>query len=229
MEELRSVAARLRDVVDAAGVAPSHVMALLVIASCACAGMVALWWTAQPTPVAAPAPVPSAVAGTGPTPVAEAPSAGPVVVHVSGAVVSEGVIELPAGARVIDAVEAAGGSRRGARTDQLNLARIVRDGEQIHVPPRGAPQVAVPATGGDAGAAVAGTTGAPGALPAGVLNLNTASVVELETLPDVGPVLAGRIVAHRDSIGGFTTVEQLLEVDGIGDKTFATLRELVTV
>jgi competence protein ComEA len=89
--------------------------------------------------------------------------------------------------------------------------------------------VAVPATGGEAGAAVAGTAGAPGALPAGVLNLNTASVVELETLPDVGPVLAGRIVAHRDSIGGFTTVEQLLEVDGIGDKTFATLRELVTV
>ena len=189
MEELRSAAARLRDVVDGAGMAPSHVMALLVIASCACAGLVALWWTARPAPVAAPAPVPSAVAVPSTTPVDPPPSAGPVVVHVSGAVVSEGVIELATGARVIDAVEAAGGPRRRARTDQLNLARIVRDGEQIHVPTAGSPPVAVPATGGDAGAADAGTAGASGALPAGAVNLNAASVAELETLPDVGPVL----------------------------------------
>ena len=82
--------------------------------------------------------------------------------------------------------------------------------------------------GGDVapGGAVGGIA-APGA--AAVVDLNTASAAELETLPDIGPVLAGRIVAHRDSIGGFTSVEQLLDVDGIGDKTFAALYDLVTV
>lgn len=223
---------RLRDSVARLQLTPAHVAALLVLASCACAGLVALWWTSRPAPAAAPLPVlPTAIAAAvgGTEPTAGVPSAGPVVVHVSGAVASEGVIELVAGSRVIDAVEAAGGPRRRARTDQLNLARVLRDGEQIHVPTTGAVRGPAPdiAGGGTAPGSDIGGTAAPGA--SGVLSLNTASVAELETLPHLGPVLAGRIVAHRDSIGGFTSVEQLLEVDGIGDKTFAALRDLVTV
>lgn len=224
---------RLRDATTRLQLTPGHVAALLVLASCACAGLVALWWTARPSPVAGPvlsrSPTASDVALPGAAQVDPAPSAGTVVVHVSGAVASEGVVELATGARVIDAVEAAGGARRRAHTDQLNLARVVRDGEQIHVPTAGSPPAAVPAAGGDAGAQSSDTAGTSGAPPADPVDLNTASVAELEALPDVGPVLAGRIVAHRDSIGGFTTVEQLLEVDGIGDKTFAALRVLVTV
>lgn len=228
---------RLRAVVAGLELGPGSIAALAVLASCACAGLVVLWWTARPVPDPTVAP---AVAGAGTTvaPAAPAPasgpepvaSSGPVVVHVSGAVASAGVIELAAGSRVIDAVEAAGGARRRARTDGLNLARVVQDGEQIHVPTRGEAAAAVVAGSGSA----AGTTAAapraavPGT-PAAPLSLNTATAAELEALPNVGPVLAGRIVAHRDSIGGFTAVEQLLEVDGIGEKTFAALRELVTV
>lgn len=226
VERIRDAAARLQ-------LTPAHVAALLVLASCACAGLVALWWTARPVPAAAPLPVlpsmPTAAATRDTGRSAAMASAGPVVVHVSGAVASEGVIELAAGSRVIDAVEAAGGPRRRARTDQLNLARVLNDGEQIHVPTTGSAQVSGPgpgvgrpAHGNDTGGAAA-----PGA--SDVVSLNTASVAELETLPDIGPVLAGRIAAHRASIGGFTAVEQLLEVDGIGDKTFAALRDLVTV
>ncbi|HSJ44765.1 MAG TPA: helix-hairpin-helix domain-containing protein [Euzebyales bacterium] len=226
VERIRDAAARLQ-------LTPAHVAALLVLASCACAGLVALSWTARPVPIAAPAPVlpstPADGATDEPGRLAVGPSAGPVVVHVSGAVASEGVIELAAGSRVIDAVQAAGGPRRRARTEQLNLARVLRDGEQIHVPTTGSMQVPAPDPGGGdvaPGGAVGGIA-APGA--AAVVDLNTASAAELETLPDIGPVLAGRIVAHRDSIGGFTSVEQLLDVDGIGDKTFAALHDLVTV
>jgi competence protein ComEA len=223
---------RLRDAVARLELTPAHVAALLVVASCACAGLVALWWTARPAPAAAPLPaLPTATAAAvgGMERPAGAPSAGPVVVHVSGAVASEGVIELGAGSRVIDAVEAAGGPRRRARTDQLNLARVLRDGEQIHVPTTGSVQGFAPdiASGAVAPDGDIGGTAEPGT--SDLVSLNSASVAELEALPDVGPVLAGRIVAHRDSIGGFTSVEQLLEVDGIGDKTFAALRDLVTL
>lgn len=225
------LADRLRDSAARLQLTPGNVAALVVLASCACAGLVALWWTARPVPAVGSAPPLAALSSADPTAMAAprgaARSEGPVVVHVSGAVASEGVIELAAGARVIDAIEAAGGARRRARTDQLNLARVVRDGEQIHVPVTGSP---VAASGGPpVGAGTAGTADAAGPAVVGTVNLNTATAIELEALPDVGPVLAGRIMAHRDAIGGFTAPEQLLEVEGIGDKTFAALRDLVTM
>lgn len=204
---------RLRAAGEALEIAPTHIVALLIVASCACAGLVALWWSAGPA--AAPAQPPAGLA-TDPVLGSAAPSpATPdrVVVHVSGAVAEPGVRTLSGDSRVDDAVMAAGGATRAARTDQLNLARPLRDGEQIHVP-----------TASEAAVAVTGGSG-----PAGLVNLNRATVAELEELPGVGPVLAERIITHRETQGGFRNVADLQQVSGIGEKTFADLEDLVTV
>ncbi|MET9066248.1 ComEA family DNA-binding protein [Streptosporangium sandarakinum] len=136
-----------------------------------------------------------------------------VVVHVTGKVRRPGVITLPAGSRVTDAVRAAGGVRRGAGTGHLNLARRLVDGEQIDVGAPG-PAVAPPA----------------GADPAeAVIDLNTATPQQLEQLPGVGEVLARRIVEYRDGHGGFRAVEQLREISGIGDRKYAEMKDRVRV
>jgi competence protein ComEA len=214
---------RLRAAGQALEIAPNHVIALLVLASCACAGLVVLWWTAGPA--TAPAGPPAGLTATPPPP-SGAPSVAPAdqtVVHISGAVASPGVRTLPADARVDDAVRAAGGARPSARTDQLNLARPLRDGEQIHVPT--ASEVAADAASATGG----GSTAATGAGPAGLVNLNRATAAELEELPGVGPVLAERIMAFREANGGFRSVSELQQVSGIGEKTYAELEHLVTV
>ncbi|MET8382103.1 ComEA family DNA-binding protein [Streptosporangium canum] len=136
-----------------------------------------------------------------------------VTIHVTGKVRRPGVITLPAGSRITDAVRAAGGVRKGASTGPLNLARKLVDGEQIIV--------------GAAGpAAAAPPTADPAPI---VLDLNTATPQQLEQLPGVGEVLARRIVEYRDGHGGFRTVEQLREVSGIGDRKYAEIREKVHV
>jgi len=150
-----------------------------------------------------------------------------VTVDVAGKVRRPGIVVLDAGARVVDALEGAGGARPGVDLVGLNLARLLVDGEQIVV---GAPAGAAvaPVTGpatGSSGATVPGTTGAPGAL----VDLNLASQPELEELPEVGPVTAAAIIAWREENGGFSAVTELLEVDGIGDKTLEQLTPLVTV
>ncbi len=126
---------------------------------------------------------------------------------------------LDAGARVIDALKAAGGARPGVDLTSLNLARLLVDGEQIVVgvaAPTGLPgATAVPVP--------------PGATTGPLVNINTADQTLLETLPDVGPVTAEAIIAWRTEHGGFTAVDELLEVDGIGDATLATLTPHVTV
>jgi competence protein ComEA len=145
-----------------------------------------------------------------------------IVVDVSGKVREPGVHRLPAGSRVADALRAAGGVRPGTNTDALNRARFLVDGEQVVVgpPPEGAPV----GTGAGAGAA---TGAAPGAPPAAPVSLNTATVDQLDTLPGVGPVLAGHIIEYRTSHGGFRSVDELREVNGIGERRFADLRDLV--
>ncbi|MFE0133708.1 helix-hairpin-helix domain-containing protein [Streptomyces sp. NPDC059037] len=145
-------------------------------------------------------------------------AAGGVVVDVSGKVRSPGILRLPAGSRVADALKAAGGVRPGADLDGLNRARLLIDGEQVVV---GAPATA-PAVPG-AGAA-AGPTGASPAAPVG---LNTATAEQLDGLPGVGPVLAQHIIDYRTEHGGFRSVDELREVNGIGDRRFADLRNLV--
>ena len=129
--------------------------------------------------------------------------------------------EFQPGQRVVDAVNAAGGATKKADLDLLNLAALLTDGEQILVPGHGA--VVVPPPGGIA--SPGGTTGASG----GLVNVNTATETELESLPGVGPVLAEAIIAYRTEHGPFPTVDALDDVSGIGPATLDQLRPLVTV
>jgi competence protein ComEA len=149
-----------------------------------------------------------------------APSPVVVVVHVAGWVRRPGVYELEQGDRVIDAIEAAGGARRGAELDALNLAALVTDAQQVLVPrkSRAAPDGSAVDPGGGS---VSG--------PPGLLNLNTATAEELETLPGIGPVLAASILDYREQNGPFTTVDELLDVSGIGEARLEDIRDLVTV
>ncbi|RZS59073.1 competence protein ComEA [Microcella putealis] len=143
-----------------------------------------------------------------------------VLVHVAGAVANPGVVELAEGARVLDAVARAGGAADDAELTAVNLARVVVDGEQIVVPRVGE----VPAAAPGSPASGAASSGA-----AGLVNLNVADATTLETLPGVGPAIAARIIAWRDENGPFRSVDELLAVSGIGEKTLDGFRELVTV
>ena len=145
-----------------------------------------------------------------------------VFVHVSGAVRSSGLVELESGARVADAVEAAGGADDDACLDAVNLARKVEDGEHVHIPSvEEYEQVGeAPVKTGEAQAAEGSS---------GKVNINTASAAELEELPGIGPSTAGKIVADRESNGAFDSVEDLMRVSGIGEKKFASLEGLVCV
>lgn len=141
------------------------------------------------------------------------PAASTVVVHVAGQVAQPGVVTLPSGSRVVDAIEAVGGAGTEADLTAVNLARVVVDGEQILVP---RPGEARPDQGGgtDAG---------------GTVDLNSADVALLDTLPGIGPVLAQRIVDWRADHGRFTSVDELTEVSGIGPALLGDVRDLVSV
>ena len=147
--------------------------------------------------------------------VAGSDGGGPLVVHVAGAVRAPGIYRLRAGARVADAVRRAGGARRRADLSAVNLASELQDGRQVLVPLR--------AAGGGA-AAVAGAT-APG-VP---LDLNTATVEQLDELDGIGPATAQQIVSYREAHGGFGSVEELDQVPGIGETRLAALRDKVRV
>jgi competence protein ComEA len=153
-----------------------------------------------------------------PVPVAAAPATRPVLVHVVGAVRRPGLYRLKEGDRVADALERAGGAAGRADLAAVNLAAPVADGTQVAVPVR----VAVAA--GGSGAAPAAAAGAP----PGPVRLNAATVEELDALPGIGPVTAGKIVAWRQEHGAFRSVDDLDAVPGIGPARIEQLRELVT-
>lgn len=200
------------------GPAQLAVVAILVAAGLA----VTCWWVVRGDPERIEAPVVDPV-GSAP-PLADvspaAASASPaetVTVDVTGKVRRPGIVVLDAGARVVDALEAAGGTRPGADLAGVNLARVLVDGEQVVVglpPPSGVAAAALPS---------------PGAPGGPLVNLNTATQAELEALPEVGPVTAQSILAWRDEHGSFTSIDELLEVDGIGDATLEQVAPYVTV
>jgi competence protein ComEA len=177
-------------------------------------------WHSRPRPEAISSP-PAVLSGAD-----SVASAGPsasavsIVVAVTGKVRHPGVVTVPGGARVIDAVKAAGGPLPGADLATLNLARKLTDGELVTVGIPGPAPVAV-ADSGSGGAPVGGTTGP--------VDLNTATLAELDRLPGVGPVLAQRILDWRIAHGQFASVDQLADVPGIGESRMAQLRELVRV
>jgi competence protein ComEA len=151
---------------------------------------------------------------------ASAPASVEVVVAVAGKVRKPGLVRLPPGSRVADALTAAGGADPGVDVSMLNLARKVVDGELILVGVAPSPGMTVPGAPPVGGAAA--TTG-------GLVNLNTATLADLDTLPGVGPVLAQRILDARTAQGGFKAVGDLRKVDGIGDARYEQLKALVTV
>ncbi|MEW2545215.1 ComEA family DNA-binding protein [Streptomyces sp. NPDC047002] len=219
------------------GLRPRAVAALGAVLVTAALLAVQHFWLGRPRAVSAPVTVgaahdasagrPAGPPDTGPAPAPgpppAAPSAGPgggrVVVDLAGAVRHPGVLRLPAGSRVEDALRAAGGPEEGTDLTGLNRARVLTDGEQVVV---GAPQGAVPAP--PAGSGAPGVPGAPGSQP---LSLSTATADQLDTLPGVGPVLAQHILDYRAQNGGFRSVDELREVGGIGDRRFADLEKLV--
>ncbi|WP_373299550.1 helix-hairpin-helix domain-containing protein [Streptomyces poonensis] len=199
------------------------------------------FWAGRTQPVDAPEVVRPAVhserdvpdaltfgASAGPSAPAALPA---IVVDVGGKVRSPGVRRLPAGSRVADALRAAGGVRPGVSVEGLNRARLLVDGEQVVVGAPGPAAGAMTGTGGLAagtGGSAAGTGGGTaGAAPAAPVSLNTATADQLDTLPGVGPVLAQHIIDYRAQHGGFRSVDELREVNGIGDRRFADLRDLV--
>jgi competence protein ComEA len=155
-------------------------------------------------------------------------SANPLV-HAAGAVVHPGLYELAPGSRVDDLVALAGGATPDADLDRVNLAAVVADGERVWIPRRGEPEPATVAGGAD-DEGPAGGGSAPGEEPdEGPIDLNTATVDELDTLPGIGPTTAAAIVQHRTANGPFRSVEELIDVRGIGEAKLAQLRDLVSV
>lgn len=217
------------------GLTPKSLAALSVVLIVAVGFAVQHFWAGRPEPVRAPErvtgpapPVRTVSPGPGPTPspVTAAGVSGPpgpspsggIVVDVGGKVRRPGIHRLPPGSRVADALAAAGGVRDGVDVTGLNRARVLMDGEQVVVGVPGAvPGGAAPVAGGGGSA---GASGAP-------VSLGSATVEQLDALPGVGPVLAQHIVDYRAQHGGFRSVDELREVNGIGDRRFEDLRPLV--
>lgn len=205
-----------------------RVLAGVVVVAAIGIGTVVLW----PRPVA-PAPELSLPRASTTRPAAAGPITAPtvaeLVVHAAGEVRSPGVYRVGAAARVTDVIEAAGGLTDAADRSRLNLASPVADGERVFVPAVGqeVPPVAV---GGQPAPTSANGAGAGTASPVpAMVNINTADLAELDTLPGVGPATAQAIVDHRTQNGPFGSVDELLDVRGIGDAKLAEMRDRVAV
>jgi competence protein ComEA len=169
--------------------------------------------TATVTPVLNPSPIPTPA---------------PVRVYVSGAVANSDVYFLPPGSIIKDAIIAAGGFTPDADREGINQALELQDQQQIHVPRLGETNAPPPVQGGLVQQKPASRSAAPAAT-GGLINLNTATLAELDSLPGIGPAIAQRIIEYRQTAGGFKSINQITEVSGIGDATLAKIKDLVTV
>lgn len=212
---------RIVAVADATGTSPLRLAAGAVLA--AVAVLVGLWLTRpapDPTEVSLPFVSTVAASAVGSAAVSTTTEPAELVVFVAGSVARVGVVHLPPGSRVVDAVDAAGGLGPEADLARINLAALLVDGQRVYVP-------AV----GEAAPAMAGldAAGSVGETPRGPVDLNTADEAALDALPGIGPATARAILDHRAKIGRFTSVDQLLDVRGIGSAKLEELRPLVTV
>ena len=202
---------------DRLGVRPLGLIggALAVIAAA-----LGAWWALRPPPPPAEEVLPFVQDVSTPASTVAPAASGIVVVHVDGAVAHPGVHELHTGARVADAVDAAGGLDDDADRRAINLAQVVGDGQRIWVPTIGEDDPVAVVTGGDGAAAGDAEAG-------GLVSLSTASAAALEALPGIGPSLAAAIVEHRVREGSFESVDDLLAVTGIGPAKLDAIRDLV--
>lgn len=182
-------------------------------------------------------PAPIVIVPPEPTPSPE-PTAtpGPIRVFVNGQVAAPAVYELPPASIVQEAVEAAGGFTAAADTAVVNLAQTLVDGAHIYVPAEGEETAAPVTVVNQPASAVESTQVEPGPLESaagggsgGLININTATIEQLDTLPGVGPAIAQRIIDHRNANGPFATIEAIMDVSGIGEARFEQMRELITV
>jgi competence protein ComEA len=154
------------------------------------------------------------------------PTKAPIEVQVIGGVVRPGVYELPQGSRVQDAVDAAGGLLADTDASAINLVAKVDDGEQVVIPGGGGSSSAAPP--GGAPFSVVPTVGSPTS-PADLININTATAAQLDTLPGIGPTTAQNIVDYRNQNGPFSQIEDIMNVPGIGPATFDVIKDLISV
>jgi competence protein ComEA len=143
------------------------------------------------------------------------PTPAPLVVFVSGAVNSPGLVSLPPGSRVNDAIQAAGGFRNEADTASINLAMLLEDGAQVNVPSLGTPSANGEVTRANPSATF--------------VDINSAALEQLDTLPEIGPKTAQAIIDYRNANGPFETIDEIIEVDGVGQVTFDKIKHLITV
>ena len=230
---------RIDDLADATGVTPARLVLGAIAVLAAIGGA---FWALRPppapvelslpyastsTPGAAPVPADATVPTTATGSIAPEPTE--VVVHVAGAVLRPGVHRLRPGARVVQAVRAAGGLAADADGARINLAAPLTDGERVYVPRVGEAEPPEPVAGADPLPPVDPAAAPPAGAPAEPLDLNTADAVALETLPGVGPATAAAILEHRGRVGLFTAVDELVDVPGIGPATLEELRPYVRV
>lgn len=174
-------------------------------------------------------PAPSGSLPTAPTPGSVGAADGGLLVHVVGEVAEPGLVTVPDGARVADALEAAGGTTRKADLTAVNLARAVVDGEQLYVPKPGEQVPGAAAPGADGPASGTGGPGAGGGSTDATVDINTADAAALEALPGIGPSIAQAIVEWRAANGRFASVDELEDVPGIGPATLAEIRDSARV
>ncbi len=173
--------------------------------------------SAETVPTATPSPLPP-----------PSPTPGQVRVYVTGAVANSDVYILPEGSIIKDAILAAGGFTPDAKPDKINQAQELLDQQQIHVPRIDEDNPPPPVQGGPTNNTDSKNNKIDASVK-GTININTATLEELDSLPGIGPVIAQRIIDYRGSIGGFQSIESIMEVSGIGEATFAKIKELIAV
>ena len=158
-----------------------------------------------------------------------APTKEPIAVHVIGAVPRPGLYEFAEGARIQDAIDAAGGLLASASVDTINLAALLEDGQQLDIPYKAGEEPTTSNSNDDTSLELPGATEESSAGSSqDLININTASVEELDSLPGIGPTIAQRIIDYRDENGPFQTIEDILNVSGVGPSTFDQIKDLIT-